>query len=39
MYYYYFDDITRYIDIDFDNTLLEENSYTNKYENFLIYDI
>ena len=35
---YYFDDIMRIIDTDFDNNLLEEKSYIT-YENILIYDI
>ena len=32
---YYFDDIIRFEDFDFDNTLIDEKS----YENILIYDI
>ena len=36
---YYFDDIIRDLDTDFDNILLDEKSYKNKYENILIYDI
>ena len=36
---YYFDDIIRDLDIDFDNILLDEKSYKNKHENILIYDI
>ena len=33
---YYFDDTIRNLDIDFDNTLLNEKSHRNKYENILI---
>ena len=36
---YYFDDIIRDLDIEFDNVLLDENSYNNKYKNISIYDI
>ena len=35
---YYFDDIMRVIDINFDNILLDEKLYKNSYENILIYD-
>ena len=38
MYVYYFDDIMRVVDINFDNILLDEKSYQNSYENILIYD-
>ena len=33
---YYFDDIIRNLDIDFDNILLNKKSHRNKYENILI---
>ena len=36
---YYFDDMIRDLHIDFDNILLDEKSYKNRYENILIYDI
>ena len=36
--FYYFDDIMRVVDINFDNNLLDEKSYQNSYENILIYD-
>ena len=36
---YYFDDIIREIDSDFDNILLDEKWYKNKCKNILIYDI
>ena len=36
--FYYFDDIMRVVDINFDNILLDEKSYQNSYENILIYD-
>ena len=35
---YYFDDIMRVVDIDFDSILLDENSYKT-YEKILIYDM
>ena len=31
--FYYFDDIMRVVDINFDNILLDEKSYQNSYEN------
>ena len=34
-----FDDTIRDLHIDFDNILLDEKSYKNRYENILIYDI
>ena len=36
---YYFHDIIRVADFDFDNTLLGEKSYENSYKSVLIYDI
>ena len=36
---YYFDDMIIDLHIDFDNILLDEKSYKNRYENILIYDI
>ena len=36
---YYFDDIMRVGDFDFDNILLDEKSYQNSCENILIYVI
>ena len=34
--YYYFNDITKDLEIDFDNTLLDKKSYKSKYKNILI---
>ena len=34
--YYYFNDITRDLEIDFDNILLDKKSYKSKYKNILI---
>ena len=36
---YYFDDIMRVGDFDFDNNLLDKKLYENSCENVLIYDI
>ena len=36
---HYFDDITKDLDIDFNNILLEEKLDKEKYENILVYDI
>ena len=35
---YYFDDVMRAVEINFDNILLDENSYKT-YENIFMYDI
>ena len=35
--FYYFDDIMRVVDINFDNILLDEKSYQNSYENTKIF--
>ena len=34
--HYYFNDITRDLEIDFDNILLDKKSYKSKYKNILI---
>ena len=36
---YYFVDIMKVIDIDFENILLHKKSYKDKYKNILIHDI